>query len=185
MNTSTARALVLTLSLFTGSVAITGCATAPATEAGKNVLQEESAATLARAQRNDPSLKTFMDGAAGYAVFPTVGKGAVGVGGAYGRGVLYEGGKVVGYCDLSQGTVGLQLGGQSYSELIVFKAPEAIAAFKSGRFAFSAQATAVAVQAGAGANARYTEGVAVFTMGESGLMFEASVGGQNFSYQAK
>jgi lipid-binding SYLF domain-containing protein len=118
-------------------------------------------------------------------VFPTVGKGAVGVGGAYGRGVLYEGGVVTGYCDLTQGSIGLQLGGQAYSQIIAFSTAEALTLFKTGNFAFDAQATAVALKSGAGANAKYSNGVAVFTMDESGLMFEASIGGQKFSYEAK
>jgi lipid-binding SYLF domain-containing protein len=118
-------------------------------------------------------------------VFPTVGKGAVGVGGAYGKGVLYENGTPVGYCDLSQASIGLQLGGQGYTEIIAFENQDALNRFKSGNFAFDAQATAVALKSGAGANAKYANGVAVFTMDEAGLMYEASIGGQKFSYQPK
>jgi lipid-binding SYLF domain-containing protein len=84
-----------------------------------------------------------------------------------------------------QGSIGFQLGGQAYSEIICFSTREALALFKSGNFAFDAQATAVALKSGAGANAKYSNGVAVFTMDESGLMFEASIGGQKFSYEAK
>lgn len=160
-----------------------GCSTAPKSEASRQELQSETSATLAQAQKNDTSLTKFIDSAAGYAVFPTVGKGGIGVGGAYGKGVLYEHGRAVGYCDLSQASIGLQLGGQAYSELIFFETPEALASFKSGNFSFAAQVSAVALKSGAGANAKYANGVAVFTMGESGLMYEASVGGQKFSYQ--
>ncbi|RPJ35986.1 MAG: hypothetical protein EHM35_08900, partial [Planctomycetaceae bacterium] len=120
---------------------------------------------------------------AGYAVFPTVGKGAVGVGGAFGRGELIQGGRVVGYCSLTQASIGLALGGQAYSELIFFETPEALQKFKSGDYTFSAQVSAVALKSGASANAKYADGVAVFTMGEEGLMVEASVGGQRFSFQ--
>jgi lipid-binding SYLF domain-containing protein len=109
-------------------------------------------------------------------VFPSVGKGAVGVGGAYGKGVLYNNGVAVGYCDLSQGTIGFQLGGQAYTEIIAFETQQAVDTFKQGNFRFDAQATAVALKSGAGANAKFTNGVAVFTMDEAGLMFEASVG---------
>ena len=105
--------------------------------------------------------------------------------GAYGRGVLYENGVFTGYCDLVQGSIGFQLGGQAYSEIICFSTTEALTLFKTGNFAFDAQATAVALKSGAGANAKYSNGVAVFTMDESGLMFEASIGGQKFSYEAK
>jgi lipid-binding SYLF domain-containing protein len=171
-------ALVLTCSLG-------ACTTAPKTEAGKADKRAEAAVALTKAERNDPTLAPVLRDAKGYAVFPTVGKGAVGVGGAYGRGVLYEGGVVTGYCDLTQGSIGFQLGGQAYSQIIAFSTAEALNLFKTGNFAFDAQATAVALRSGAGANAKYSKGVAVFTMDESGLMFEASVGGQKFSYQAK
>jgi lipid-binding SYLF domain-containing protein len=166
-------------------VAATGCSTAPKSEAARAEIQDEAATALATAQKNDPSLTPVLNSAAGYAVFPTVGKGAIGVGGAYGRGVLYEGGVVVGYCDLTQGSIGLQLGGQTYTEIIVFETKAAVDKFKAGGLAFAAQATAVALKSGAGANAKYADGVAVFTMGESGLMYEASIGGQSFSYQPK
>ena len=166
-------------------IALTGCATAPKSEQGKADIQEEAATALAKAQRSDSTLTNFINKAAGYAVFPTVGKGAVGVGGAYGKGVLYVHGVAVGYCDLSQASIGFQLGGQSYSEIIVFETEHAVNRFKTGNFAFDAQATAVALKSGAGANAKYANGVAVFTMDEAGMMFEASIGGQKFSYQAK
>ena len=167
------------------SCALAACTTAPKSEAGKTDIREEASAALAKAERNDPTLSPVLRAAKGYAVFPTVGKGAVGVGGAYGKGVLYEGGAFAGYCDLSQGSIGFQLGGQAYSEIICFSTADALTLFKTGNFAFDAQATAVALRSGAGANAKYSKGVAVFTMDESGLMFEASVGGQKFSYQAK
>lgn len=164
---------------------IGGCSTAPKSAEGRVEIQSESDAVLSRARRNDTTLGPVLDRAAGYAVFPTVGKGAIGVGGAYGQGVLYENGVIVGYCDLSQGSIGFQLGGQAYSEIIAFETTESLKKFKTGNFAFSAQATAVALKSGAGANAKYADGVAVFTMGESGLMYEASIGGQKFGYEPK
>ncbi len=167
------------------SLALCACATAPRSEEGKSDIRANAAATVTRAERADPTLTPILRDAAAYAVFPTVGKGAIGVGGAYGKGVLYEAGTFAGYCDLTQASIGLQLGGQSYSEIIAFSGSEALSKFKSGSFAFDAQATAVALKSGAGANAKYTNGVAVFTMDEAGLMFEASVGGQKFSYQAR
>ena len=162
-----------------------GCSTAPKSESDRSQLNTEAAATVDHAQKKDPGLKTFMDSAAGYAVFPSIGKGGLVVGGAYGKGVLYENGTIVGYCDMTQGSVGLQAGGQSYSEIVCFKDKAALDNFKSGKFALAAQATAVAVAAGAGANAKYQEGVAVFTLSEEGLMAEASIGGQNFAYVPK
>jgi lipid-binding SYLF domain-containing protein len=107
----------------------------------------------------------------------------VGIGGAYGKGDVYQTGAVVGYCDMTQASIGLALGGQNYSEILVFQNAEAIERFKAGNFRFDAQATAVAIKSGSGANAKFANGIAVFTMDEAGLMFEASVGGQKFNYQ--
>jgi lipid-binding SYLF domain-containing protein len=167
------------------SLAMTGCSTAPSTESGKAEIRDKASAAVSNAEHNDPSMATFIQNAAGYAVFPTVGKGAIGVGGAYGKGVLYEGGMETGYCDLTQASIGFQLGGQAYTEIICFQTKDALSKFKTGNFAFDAQATAVALKSGAGTNAKYANGVAVFTMGESGLMYEASIGGQKFSFQPK
>jgi lipid-binding SYLF domain-containing protein len=132
--------------------------------------------------QKDPGLQKFVDGAAGYAVFPSVAKGAVGVGGARGGGVLFQrGGAPVAKVTLTQVTVGLQLGGQSYSEIIFFENPKVFTDFKTGEFTLAAQMSAVALAEGASRSARYQNGVAVFTATNSGLMFEASVGGQKFS----
>ena len=168
-----------------GLLAMTGCATAPATVQGKAEIEDGAAVALAKAQTSDPSLANIFKAAAGYAVFPSIGKGAAGIGGAYGKGVLYERGIAAGYCDLSQASIGFQLGGQAYTEIICFETPQAVETFKQGHFRFDAQATAVAIKSGAGANAKFANGAAVFTMDEAGLMYEASVGGQKFSYQAK
>ena len=162
---------------------LAGCATAPKSAEGKTELTGKVQTAVDRATKQDPGLMKFIREAAGYAVFPSVGKGAVGVGGAYGRGELYEGGKVAGYCTLTQASIGASLGGQSYSELIFFETPEALDDFKSGDYTFAAQVSAVALKSGASANAKYADGVAVFTLGEEGLMIEASVGGQRFSFQ--
>lgn len=162
---------------------ICGCATAPRTEERRAQLAEDVQASLAKARAADPTLGEFLDEAHGYAVFPTVGKGAAGVGGAYGRGQVFEQGNLIGYCDLSQATIGLQLGGQAYTQIIAFEHEAALNRFKTGQLAFAAQATAVALKSGAGANARFADGVAVFTMDEAGLMYEASIGGQSFSFQ--
>lgn len=169
--------------VLAGTAALAGCSTAPKTAEGKASLSSEVQAALSTAKSADPSLAAFLDKAYGYAVFPTVGKGAIGVGGAYGRGEVFEKGRKIGYCDLSQATIGLQLGGQAYTEILAFEDKAALERFKTGKLAFAAQATAVALKSGAGANAKFTDGVAVFTMGEAGLMFEASIGGQSFSFQ--
>ena len=133
-------------------------------------------------ERADPGLTRLFDGASGYAVFASVGKGAVGVGGAHGTGMLFEKGKAVGKTTLTQLTVGLQLGGQAYTEVIFFETDKALLDFKKGEFTLAAQASAVAAAAGKSANARYVDGVSIFTLAKGGVMAEASVGGQKFSY---
>jgi lipid-binding SYLF domain-containing protein len=168
-----------------GVLTMTGCATAPPTAQGKTDIRDDAATALRKAQVDDPSLTPVLNAAAGYAVFPAIGKGGAIVGGAYGKGVLYQNGKVVGYCDLSQATIGAQLGGQSYTEIICFESAASVDRFREGKLRFDAQASAVALKSGAGANAKYRDGVAVFTMDEAGLMAEASIGGQQFSYQPK
>lgn len=130
----------------------------------------------------DPSMSKFFDGAHGYALFPSVGKGGIGIGGAHGEGQVFEQRKLTGVATLSQVTVGLQLGGQEYSEVIFFKDKEAYDNFVGGNFELSAQASAVAAKAGAATTADYENGVAIFTMTTAGLMFEATVGGQKFEY---
>jgi len=164
---------------------VAACTTAPTTQSDRVELEASAAGAVSRAKAADPSMATILNSADSYAVFPTVGKAAVAIGGAYGKGVVYEHGVFVGYCDLTQASIGLALGGQAYTEIIVFKTPEALKRFKAGSFAFDAQATAVAVRSGSGANAKFDHGVAVFTMNEAGLMGEASVGGQKFSYQPR
>jgi lipid-binding SYLF domain-containing protein len=144
---------------------------------------KEARATVALFKKADPGLSRFFGNATGYAVFPGVGKGAIGLGGAHGSGVLFEKGRAVGTTTLTQVTIGLQLGGQAYSEVVFLETARALADFKGGKFALAAQASAVAATAGAAANARYQQGVAVFTMAKGGLMFEASVGGQKFGFE--
>ncbi len=162
---------------------VAGCHTVPTTAGGRMDIQNDAVAALDRAKATDSTLAKHLSDAAGYAVFPTVGKGGLLAGGAWGRGILYEGGKPVGYCSVIQGTVGLQAGGQSYTEIIVFRTKEAVGRFKEGKFTFDAQATAVALRSGAGANAKYSRDVAVFTTDEEGLMAEAAVGGQKFKFE--
>ncbi len=132
----------------------------------------------------DPELETFFDKAYGYAVFPTIGKGAIGIGGAHGRGTVFEQGNPVGKTSMTQITIGLQFGGQAYSEIIFFENKEVLDLFKTSRYELNAQASAVAVTLGVSADLSYTDGVAIVTMSKGGLMYEASVGGQKFEYEA-
>jgi lipid-binding SYLF domain-containing protein len=144
---------------------------------------KEAQETIAVFKKTDPGLSRFFDKAVGYAVFPTVGKGAIGVGGAAGSGVVFEKGRAIGKASLTQVTVGAQLGGQTFSEVIFFETEPAFTDFKKGTLALAAQVSAVAAAKGASANAKYQNGVAVFTTGKGGLMFEASVGGQKFGFE--
>jgi lipid-binding SYLF domain-containing protein len=162
--------------------------------------QERKAAeeTIAKFKEKDPSMERFFDNAWGYAVYPTVGTGALIVGGAHGTGLVYKNitisalmhpyqakGKIVGRSTLSQGTVGLQAGGQSYSEIIFFKDKAAFDTLKDGKLKLARQASAIAVTAGASADAAYDGGVAVFTMGKGGLMLQAAIGGQEITFEPR
>jgi lipid-binding SYLF domain-containing protein len=138
--------------------------------------------TVANVKKTDPGLDKFFHSAAGYAVFPGIAKGGMGIGAAHGDGELFEAGVVTGKCSMTQVNIGLQLGGQVYSEIIFFQTKDALNQFKSGNFAFAGQASAVALKAGASTNADYQNGVVVFTQARGGLMYEASIGGQKFHY---
>lgn len=147
----------------------------------------------------------FFDTAYGYALFPTVGKGGIGIGAAYGKGRVYKGGVYIGDSSLTQVSIGFQLGGQAYSEIIFFKDAKSYEDFTSGTFEFDAQASAVAINVGANAQvgttgnsagagqsggnqsakAAYINGMAVFTAAKGGLMFEAALAGQSFSFEPK
>ena len=144
----------------------------------------------------------FFSNAYGYAVFPTIGKGGVGIGGAYGKGRVYEKGKVIGDTSMTQLSAGLQLGGQAFSQIIFFENAEALRLFTKGEFEFGAEASAVAITLGASAKAgttgatagasavpdkakvvgAYKQGMAVFTVAKGGLMYEATISGQKFNY---
>lgn len=154
--------------------------------------------------KNAGASAPFLDSSYGYAVFPTIGKAGLGVGGAYGEGHVYKEGKYVGDTSMTQLSLGFQLGGQAYSEIIFFRDQRAFDEFTSGNFSFSGNVSAVAITAGASASAGtrgstaaasggkkdattaggYQKGVAVFTIAKGGLMYEASVAGQKFSYKS-
>jgi len=139
---------------------------------------------IAKFKEKDPGMAKVFADAYGYAIFPTVGKGAIGIGGARGKGDVFERGKLVGKSSLTQVTIGFQLGGQAYSEVIFFKDKTALDDFKRGNFEFDAQVSAIALTARASRDLAYNRGVAIVTMAKGGLMYEASVGGQKFSYKA-
>ena len=150
---------------------------------GSSNTSSEVGTTIKAFKQNNSKLKVFFSKAYGYAVFPEVGKAGIGIGGAYGSGKVFKGGKAVANAKLTQVTIGFQLGGQLYSEVIFFKDKHALNKFLSGDFELGAQASAVALTTGASFDADYSDGVAIFTMAKGGLMYEASVGGQKFSIE--
>lgn len=133
--------------------------------------------------KTDGLMQSLFNNAYGYVIFPNVGKGAIGVGGAAGNGAVYQGGRLAGMAKLTQVTIGFQWGGQAYREVIFFENKAAFDRFKQNKLEFSAQASAVAATAGAAANAKYKEGVMIFSQIKGGLMYEASVGGQKFRFR--
>jgi lipid-binding SYLF domain-containing protein len=156
--------------------------------------------------KKSPAVQPFFNNAYGYVVFPTIGKGGMGIGGAFGKGQVYRGGKVTGISRLFKATIGFQLGGQAFSEIIFLQDKRAYDDFTSGTFEFDAAASAVAIIAGAQAKAgtegatagasagpdtgvqaetKYRKGVAVFVHTKGGFMYEAAIGGQKFHFEAK
>lgn len=155
--------------------------------------------------KDSPVVEPYFNKSYGHAVFPTIGKGGIGIGGAHGSGQVYQGGKLTGKTTMTQLTIGWQLGGQAYSQIIFFEDKRAYDDFTSGNFEFGAQASAVAITAGAQAQAgtagtgasaspggsagsqaqtKFHNGMAVFTRAKGGLMYEATIGGQKFSFDA-
>lgn len=163
-------------------VIVCGCAARPEKKESRDVLSAEVTEAIAFFKEQDPSLQTFFDNSWGYAVLPRVTKGAFWVGAAGGRGEVFEQGQKVGYTTLSQATIGFSFGGQFFRELIFFRQKQDLDRFRTGEFAFSAQATATAVSVGAAAKADYKDGMAVFVMADRGLMVDASLGGQKFKF---
>ena len=135
--------------------------------------------------KSDADLAKWFDTAYGYAVFPSITKAAVVVGGAGGGGRVFEKGTYIGDAHVSQATIGAQLGGQSFSEVIFFETKAALDRFKENKFELSAGLSAVAAAEGKSKDAKYADGVAVFTHAKKGLMAEASVGGQKFKFTPK
>jgi lipid-binding SYLF domain-containing protein len=164
------------------AVGLAFSATAWAADPAPKEVLKDAKQTLEVLKKADPEITQTLSDAAAYAVFPSISKGAAVVGAAGGTGVLYEKGKPTGLVKMNQLSVGAQLGAQSYSEVLVLQDPQTLTNFKKGQFSLSAEASAVALQRGASRNAEYREGVKIFTFSQSGLMFDASVGGQRFKY---
>jgi len=179
---STTRLVVL-LTLVVGLPI--SCSTAPSTPGARDVLLQQATAAMNEMNREDPGLDELTRKGYGYAVFPEVAKGGLVFGGGYGRGVVYEQGQHIGYADLSQASFGLQMGGQTYSEVIVFENKAALDLLKQGQVELAADASAVILKTGAAANARFVDGFAVFVRPIGGAMVEAAVGGQQVTFVPK
>jgi lipid-binding SYLF domain-containing protein len=172
----------LALAFCIPAAAMVGCGASTSTEYGRQEMATDVELALAAFYKADPSLQKLVDSSYGYAIFPSIGKGGFGVGGSFGRGSVYETGKLVGYTSVKAGSIGFQLGGQAFRELIVFENKPSLDKFKRGEVEFAANATAVAANAGAAASSNFKDGSIVFTTAIGGLMYEASIGGQGFDY---
>lgn len=144
--------------------------------------EEKAEKTITTYREKNDKMNSFFEDSYGYVVFPSVGKGGIVLGGAHGRGSVYEQGEFIGEAKMTQVTLGFQWGGQAYSEVLFFKDKATLDSFKNSELKFAGQASAVAVTLGASADIAYENGVAVYTLAKGGLMYEASLGGQKFNY---
>ena len=149
---------------------------------GRRSIHQEAMAALDQIRARDPSLEPLINSAYAYVIFPEIVTVAVGVGGASGTGEVYQQGQLIGYADLTQASVGAQVGGQKYAELILFRTEQPFLDFRQGSFEFDARASAVAASSGAAAAADYSRGVLVETLPQSGLMVQAALGVQKFQF---
>ena len=147
------------------------------------LLHADVQATRKRLDARHPGLQAFLDGAHGYAVFPAVGKAALVIGGAFGKGEVFAGGRLVGYAGVVQLTLGVQLGGETFTQIVAFENKQALDRFKAGKLAFAATASAALLKAGAATSADYENGVAVLVYSDGGLMLELALGAQKFIYK--
>jgi len=150
--------------------------------AASNDQRAEADIAIRNLQSADSTLTNFFSNSAGYAVFPRVGKAGLILGAEHGNGMVYEQGKPIGEATLTEINVGPQVGGEAFYEIIFFQTSEALASFKEGHLEMSAKVSAMAAAEGAALNAKYHEGVLVFTMPRSGLMAQAAIGGQKFRF---
>ena len=182
MITTIARAATTALA---AAALLFGCSTVPATTEERDALLQRAEAEREEWKKIDPDMEAFVQKRWGHAFFPEVTKGGLVFGGAYGRGAVYEQGHHVGYADVTEGSFGLQIGGQTYSELIVFQDKYAFERFKRNAVDFGANASAIMASSSASSNASFVDGIAVFIRPISGAMAEASIGGQRFTYVPK
>jgi len=148
-----------------------------------NELHADVQAAVLHMTAADPGIDALLKRAYAYAVLPSVGKASAVIGGAFGKGEVFKGGELVGYCAVAQLTIGVQIGGQTFSEIVAFENKPAFERFKSGRYAFAANASAVLVKAGAATSVNYEKGAAVLIHSDGGMMLEAAIGGQKFFFK--
>lgn len=169
------------------ALSLTALLAAPAVHA-QNAKQERLIDDAENAKtsfiESNEQLQQLFDHAYGYVILPNVGKGAAGIGGAAGSGIVYEQGKMIGSVKMKQLTAGLQFGGQAYREVIFFEDKATLERFKTNEFEFAAQTSASAIDAEDNQDTTYKDGVLVFTQKKSGLMYDASIGGQKFNYNS-
>ena len=146
-------------------------------------IEQEAVSTLRMLEKKDPGLKRLLNKAYGYAVFPSVGKASLVVGGSYGKGAVFAKGKFIGYATIGQTTIGVQIGGDTFTEVIVFKDHKDFDNMKRGKLAFAADASAVLVKAGAAAARGFGNGTRAFVYGSGGMLIEAAIGGQKFNFK--
>ena len=166
-----------------GLAALAGCeTTSPNSPATNMDLSNRSQVALHQMTAQDPHLQDLIGNSVGNVIFPEVGQGAVGVGGASGSGIVYRNGQVVGTATMNQLSIGPDIGGQTYSELIIFKDEKALNRLMNDSLEFGAEAHATAVKAGAAAGTEFSNGVAVFILPKGGLEVGASLTGQKFHF---
>jgi lipid-binding SYLF domain-containing protein len=167
-----------------GSAGLVGCSTVPDTRQGRSDLTNDSAAAFHDFTSRDPSLYELLGKSYAYAVFPNIGRGAMVFGGSYGRGEVWQHGKQIGYADVTSATFGASVGGQSYAQLIVFRTPQALERFETGRYTFNANASAVAKEAGGISQSKWDDDITVFLNTKGGFIADASIGEQKFNFTA-
>lgn len=166
-----------------GALALVGCASAPQTRTESRELLTRADETIESFVSQDQTLRSVLDGAYAYAVFPTIAEGAVFVGGASGVGVVYEQGEPVGYMTVNHGTVGPQLGGQAFSEIIVFQERSALERAKAGNIDLTASAAITVITVGSAARTSAESGTRVFIDDEDGFLAGVNIGGMTVSYE--
>jgi lipid-binding SYLF domain-containing protein len=175
--------------VFCGAIAalapVTGCATAPRTASEQQSLEARAGATVDEMIAREPLLADMLPGAAAYAVFPDIGKGGAVVGGAFGRGVLFQNGQPAGFVKVEQASIGAQLGAQTFAELVVLPDQLAVDRLKMGELTLGADVGAIALTSGAIARAQLSDGVQVFLLPRGGLMAELSLSGQRIKYEPR